>query len=442
MGFWSRVFGTQTKDAGQDEISAAIGGWGGYNTATGIPIGQVSAMQAGAVMACVSILAEDVAKLPWHVYRHLPTGGKHIVTGHPVEKLLQRPNDWQTAFEFKEQMQGALLLRGNAYAVILRDGRGNPIALVPVNPDRVSLFEAPGGGLFYWVSRSGLHEMAILKDVPLRVPSEDILHIRWITQNGLLGLSRISLAREAIALSLAQERMSSSIAGNGARPGGVLRTDKKLSQTAFDRLKSDWDSNRTGLPNAGKTVILEEGLQWQAMGMTMADAEFLAQRAFQVEEIARVFRMPLHKIGILAKAAGQSMAQLDQDYRDNTISSYTERWSSKINTVLGLVDEGLFLEFDLSKFLSADITARYAAYRTGVVGTFLTPNEVRRAEGLPDAEGGDVLLQPMNMAPLGTPPSGTSGPGSDTTGAPAAGGLGDHAAVPPVGGMDGGESDT
>jgi HK97 family phage portal protein len=438
VGIWSKFSNLlRKKDIdGSGFSSGSIGGWN-YPTSTGIPIGQTNALQASAVMSCVSILAEDVAKMPWHVMRPLSSGAREIATGHPIELLLQRPNGWQTAFEFKEFMQTALLLHGNAYAVILRDGRGRPSALVPINPDRVAVYSAPDGELFYWVSRSGMHEIAILRDMPQKIPAADILHVRWVSLDSIVGLSRIGLSREAIALSLAQEQMSSAIAGNGARPGGVLHTDKKLSNDAFERLKVDWQSNRTGLPNAGKTVILEEGLKWQAMGMTMADAEFLDQRRFQVEEIARIFRVPMHKLGMASRTPGGSLTQLDQDYMNNVISSYVERWEAKIGLSLGVIEEGLTIEFDISRFLRADITARYAAYRTGIVGTFLTPNEVRRAEGLGDVEGGDVLLQPVNMAPLGTLfAAGAGGPGSDLTGAPAAGGDGDPSAVPPADGSD------
>lgn len=407
-------------------------------SATGIAVTQFRAMQASTVMACVSMLSEDVAKLPAHVYRRQKDGGKTIVADHPLEKLLRKPNAWQTRFEFVEFMQAALLLRGNAYAPIVRNGRGVPIGLVPVNPDRVSLFESPGGALFYCVQRHGMHDMAALETLPLMIPAEDMLHLRWLSQNSLSGLSRIGLAREAIALSLAQERHAAQLFGNGARPGGVLQTDKRLGKETIERLKTQWKANYGG-ENTGSTAVLEEGLKWQALGMTSVDAEFLASRRFQVEEIGRMFRVPGHKLGILpAGGTGPSAVQADQDYMNNVVSSYVERWEAKLDDTFGLSDAGLFVEFDVNRFLRADIQTRYAAYRTAIVGTFMKPNEARRLEGLPDDPKGDVLLQPTNVAPLGfVPTNGNgsgSGPGSDVTGSPAPGGDGDPAAVAPPGG--------
>jgi HK97 family phage prohead protease len=164
--------------------------------------------------------------------------------------------------------------------------------------------------------------------------------------------------------------------------------------------------------------------------MTAQDAEFIASRNLQVQEIARLFRMPLHKIGVMEGGLGKSLEQLDQDYVNNTVSSYLERWEAKISQTFDLADEDLTVEFDVSKFLRASLQTRYNAYRTGIVGMFLKPNEARRAEGLPDDEGGDTLYQPTNVAPIGFDPSGSeSGPGSDLTGAAAPGGAGDPAAV-------------
>jgi HK97 family phage portal protein len=430
MGLRSFLGGLWRRKMTPDEWWREFGGW--TRSATGIAVTQHTAMQASAIMACVSIRAEDVAKLPLHVYRPLANGGREIATEHWAEKLLQRPNGWQTRFEFVEQIQAGLLLRGNGYAAIIRDGRGRVVALVPCNPDLVSLFEAPSGEVFYQVARSGPHLAAHLKSLPLMIPAEDMLHLRWLTFNGLVGLSRIGLARDTIGLSLAQQEHASRLFGNGARPGGVLRTDKKLSQDVIDRLKAQWQENYGGLANAGRTAVLEEGLQWEALGMTNTDAQFLESRRFSVEEIARLYRMPGHKIGITDRGTNASMSQADQDYVNNVVSSDLERWEAKLNDALGLAADGVFAEFDISRFLRADIGTRYNAYRVGIVGMFLKPNEVRRAEGLPDDPDGDKLYQPTNVAPLGwePPAKAATGPGSDVTGAPAPGGDGDPAAVP------------
>lgn len=431
MGYWKGLW-TAIRGKGAMSIDDWWAEYGPTSvSAGGMAVTQLTALQVSTVQACVSIRAEDVAKLPVHVYRRLPGGGRQVVADHPLEKVLQRPNGYQSRFEFMEQMQVAQLLRGNAYAVILRDGRGRPTALIPVNPDRVWIFEAPGGEVFYQVARRGLHETAVLQSMPLMIPSEDMLHLRWFSlDNSLYGASRIGLAREAIGLALSQQELAGRLSANSTILGGVLTTDQKLTADAAKRLKDAWAQRKQGLRNAGETAVLEQGLKWQPLGMTAKDAELIAARNMQVTEIARLYRMPLHKIGIVERGVGTSIADLDQDYMNSTVSSDLTRWEAKLDETFDLSADGVFVEFDVSGLLRAALQTRYNAYRTGIVGMFLTPNEARRAEGLPDHPEGDTLYQPTNVAPIGFEPTGKeSGPGSDTTGAPAAGGRGDPAAT-------------
>ena len=402
-------------------------------SAAGIAINQITAMQVAAVMSCVSILAEDVAKLPVHVYRGLPNGGKKIAADHPLEALLRTPNSWQSGFSFWEQMMVSLLLRGNAYAAIVRDGRGKPVSFVPVNPDRVWIFEGPNGEIFYEVSRRGPHDMAMLKSLPLMVPAEDMLHIPWLSiESSLWGVSRIGVAGEAIGLSLAQQEMASRLAGNNTNLGGVLETDSKLAPDVIERLKKNWREKFGGLRNTGETAVLEQGLKWKQLGMTAIDAEFIASRGFQVLEIARIFRIPPHKLGVVEKSIGTSIEALDQGYMNDTVSSYLGRIESKLSQHFDLDAAGLFVDFDVSRLLRASMQTRLNALGTGVTRMIYTPNEARRAENLPDIKGGDTLYQPVNVAPIGFTPAaaGANGPGSDFTGTAAPGGAGDPAALP------------
>lgn len=447
MGFWSRQEETFEKidpiiakeSSNSDDGGGAMGwneGWG-YPTSAGVPINQYTAMQSVAIMACVSYRSEDVAKLRPQVYQRLKNGGKILAKKHELYQLLWRPNAWQTNFEFVEMMQAAYLLRGNAYAVKLRNGRGRVIALVPINPDRVTLFESPGGLIFYFISRSGLHELAVLKDVPYMVPSDDILHLRWLSQsNSLLALSRITLMKEPIALAISQEQLAARMAGSGARLGGTLETDQRLTEDAAKRMGAEWQQTYGGLRNAGKTAVLEQGLKFKQTSMTSQDAEFLAQRQFQLEEAARSYRMPPHKLGIMGKGTASSMVQMDQDYLNNVILPDLERWEQRLQVDWDIDGDEYFVEFDVSRYLRADIKTRFEAYRAGIIGSFLKPNEARRGESLPEDPAGNNLLQPTNVAALGFTPAATgnspssSGPGSDVTDAPAPGGDGDTGADP------------
>lgn len=435
MGLWSRVWDAIVgKSMSPDEW------WDQFGptsvSAGGMAVTQLTALQVSTVQACVAIRAEDVAKLPVHVYRRLGNGGRQIVTDHPLEKVLQSPNSYQSRFEFVEQLQVSILLRGNAYAAILRDGRGRVTDLIPINPDRVFIYEATGGQVFYNVARRGPHDAAVLKSLPLMIPAEDMFHLRWMAlDNSLVGASRINLAREAIGLALSQQELAGRLSANSTNLGGVLTTDQKLTDAAAARLKASWKERQQGLRNAGETAVLEQGLKWQATGMTAKDAEMVAGREFQVPEIARLFRMPLHKIGVLDAIAAPSMEQLDQDYMNSVVSSDLGRWEAKLEHTFGLADDGLFVQFDVTGLLRANQSARFAAYRTGIVGMFMKPNQARRAEGAwadgwEDDPNGDKLYQPTNVAELGFEPAGKeTGPGSDVTGAPAPGGHGDPAAV-------------
>lgn len=396
-------------------------------SATGIAINQQTALNAAAVMACVTMIAEDVAKLPVALFRRLPDDSRARLNtkDHWLVPLLRRPNPWQNWMEFCEMLMCGLIMRGNGYAVIIRNGRGIPLMFVPINPDRVALWEAQDGELFYRVTPFGLHEMAMLKDQPFLIPFDDVLHIRGFSVNGLVGASRIALAREAIGLTLGQERKAASFLGQGSSPSGVLSTEQKLTDQTRDRAKEMWKALHTGLQNAGRTAILEAGLKWTPLTLTSTDLEFIASRQFQLQEIARIFRVPPHKIGELSRATNNNITQQSQEYVNDTISGYTTRWKRKFDDRFDLEEAGLFLDFDLSAILEGDLVARYNAHRVGIMSGFLSRNEARRKEGLNpktgEEKGADALLEPANMSAMGSQSSGTGaddGGGSGTGGRP------------------------
>jgi HK97 family phage portal protein len=434
MSLWSRITGAvrnKSSDAVGSELLDAFNEWG--LSGSGVAVNSWTAMQHVAVMACVSILAEDVAKIPLAVYRRLANGGQEKAKDHPLNRLLRDPNNWQTALEFKEMMQAALVLRGNAYAVCVRDGFGRPLYLVPVHPDRVTLYEAPGGEWFYLVTRNGLHEMAVLREQPILVPQEDVLHLRWLSQwNSLLGSSRISLIRESVGVSMGLEEHQARFIGQGARVGGALQTDQKLAPEVRTQLAADWQRMKAGPRNSGAAAVLEQGLKWQQLGLSMVDSQFIESRGFQLRDIARAFGVPPYKLGIEGDSTGPSMVQQGQEYLNGPISGYCERWKAKGEKFFGLDGDDYYLFWDYSHFLRADIQTRYTAYRQAVGGPWMSVNEARRGESLPDAENGDTVLQAGNMAPLGSMPApGAAGqPGSDSTGTTGQGGDGDAEKLP------------
>ena len=380
-------------------------------SATGVNVNQGTALKATAVLACVIMLCEDFAKLTPTVYKRGKDGERDPAIEHPLYELLYRPNDWQDYFQFAEMMQFSLVMRGNAYAVKIRDGRGTVVKLIPVNADWVALWEAPDGSLFYRVTPNGLHMLAELARQPFLIPAEDVLHVRGFSMNGLIGASRIALANEAIGLSIAYERQASQFAGQGASLSGVLTTDQKLTPDAAARMAADWKGMKSGLQNAGKIAVLEQGLKFQEMTLSAADAQFIASRGMQISEIARIWRIPAHMIGALERATNNNIAQMATEYMNLTLSSYTCRWAWRWDVDFDLRVQGLFVDYDTTALTRADQGARYSNYARGIMSGFLTPNEARIDDGRDPKPNGDNLLEPANMSIMGSQSSDTGADG-------------------------------
>jgi HK97 family phage portal protein len=410
MGFLNAF--RRSTDSTQDEMAWNTMLFNSESNA-GVNVNQQTALNATAVLACVTMLSEDFAKLTPRIFRTDPaTGASTDADDHPLYDLLYEPNDWQNWLEFAEMLQVSLLLRGNAYAVIVRDRRGNPIKLIPVNADWVALWESPDGELFYRVTANGLHMMAELRGEPFLIPFEDMFHLRGFSANGLLGASRIMLAKEAIGLSLGQEQQASRWMANRAHISGVLTTDQKLTKDAADRMAKDWKDKKAGLANAGQIVVLEQNLKYQPIAMTANDLQIISQRTFQLQEVARIWRIPLHMLGDLTRSTNNNIGQQSQEYINLTLSSYTSRWRWKLHTRFGLRSDKLFIDFDLSELTRADITARYNNYARAITAGFLAPEEARIDDGRDPTPKVGKLLTPSNL----------SAAGSDATGAGADGG--------------------
>jgi HK97 family phage portal protein len=309
-------------------------------------------------------------------------------------------------------MQLSLVLRGNAYSVKIRDMRGRVIKLIPVNADWVGVWEAPGGGIFYRVTPSGLHLLSELQGLPFLIPAEDMLHIRGFSLNGLIGASRIALAKEAIGLSLGYERQAAQYMSQGANSSGILTTDKSLTPEAAKRMSEDWKSKKSGLQNAGKIVVLEQGLKYQPTTLSAADAEYIAARGLQIQEVARIWRIPAHMLGDLGRSTNNNILQQAQEYINLTMSSYTARWAWKLDVDFDLRRQRLFIDFDLTQLTRGDQTQRFNNYARAIAGGFWTQNDARRDDGKDPMPRGDELLKPTNLASAG----------SHATGGPADGG--------------------
>lgn len=363
--------------------------------AAGVWVDERNALTYSAVWSAVRVIAESIASMPWRVIMHA-SGARHDDRDHPVWWMLNRePNPEMDAFSLREAMTAHMLLAGNAYAEIERDRAGRPIALWPIAPDIVDPRRDQTGRLVYRVSQRG-------GDVD--IPAHDILHVHGLGYDGLIGYSVVSMARESIALGLTTERYGASFFGSGSRPGGVLKHPHQLDDDARTNLRESWEQIHAGPANAHKIAILEEGMEWQQLGVPPGDAQFLESRKFQVAEIARWFRVPLHMLGDLERATFSNIEHQSIEFVRQTLLPWARRWEHAVDRRLfGRVDQGRrYTRLNLDAMLRGDTRSRYDAYRVALSSGWLSVNEVRDLEDRDPVEHGDEYLRPLNMTPLGT----------------------------------------
>jgi HK97 family phage portal protein len=376
-----------------------IAAFGGLTTATGIRVNAEAAMRLTAVYSAVRILAETVATLPLLVYRRTENDGKERATDYFLYPLLHdQPNEEQTSVEFREMLQGHLALRGNAYAQIDRK-MGRPARLVPLHPDRVEV-RREKGELIYKVNPVNGPAYT------LRRSSGEIMHLRGLSSDGVMGLNPIELFRETMGLGLAYEEYSGRLFSNGANINGVLETPQAMSDEALKRFRKLWQENYGGIGNAGKTAILEQGMKWQAIGIAPKDAEFIVSRKFQVTEIARIFRVPPHMLADLERSTFSNIEHQSLEFVRDTIRPWLVRWEQALTRdLIPPEDRGeYFVEFLIEGLLRGDFKTRYDAYAIGRNNGWLSANDIRRMENMNPLppEQGDVYLIPLNMVPAGS----------------------------------------
>ncbi len=370
--------------------------FGGESTASGSRVSNETAMRVVAVYACVRLLAESLGSLPAVVYRRRPDGGKDPAPEHPLYQLLHNsPNPEMTAIEWQECGEGHHSLRGASYSQIVWSARGRPSEIVPLHPDRMHLFrdEVTDALVYRYTDRHG-------RQTDFR--PEEVLHVRGLTTDGIHALSPIGQAREAVGLAQATEEHGARFFSNSATPSGVLHIPTALSDEAYDRLKKGFADDWTGNVNARKPMLLEEGLQWQQMGMKASDAQFLENRKFQVAEIARLFRVPLHMIGELDRSTNNNIEHQGLEFVKFTMLPRIRRWEARINKQLFLprADREYFVEFNFEGLLRGDIKTRFEAYKSAIADGWLNPNEVRAKENLNPIPGGEKYRVQSGFLPL------------------------------------------
>lgn len=386
MKFWP--FSTKAKKIDQiaNQIDSA-----GHSRFGNIVINERIALRASTALACVDAISSGCSVPDLHVMRDLGDGKKERATDDPRHRLFyRRPNEFQTAMEFREALTMHAALTGNGYALITRDFRGRVQELLPLEPHNVV------------INRSGRYDETYLisdefGDIGSFEP-KDVFHLRNRSWKRIEGMDGLWLAQKAVGLSIATEQNIGDLQMKGGKPGGILTTEQSLSDEAVARVKAAWKAATTG-SNAYGTALLDKGLGYQAMGMSAVDQQSVETRRFQVEEVCRIFgvfpQIVMHTHGTATFASAEAFFSAHSRL---TVHKWQKNWVEKGDEFV--LDGGgpLFLEFDNRELHAASLkdTGAFYAKSLGAGGApaWMTPNEVRADQGLPPVEGGDVLYPP------------------------------------------------
>ena len=392
MGFLDFFrFNTEKRDNGQNFLRAhSVSNLG---QSSGVAVTRDSSLTFSAVYACVRIISESIASLPINVYLEEADGDRILQKNHPVQKLLaKKPNNYMTSYTFKDVILTNLLLEGNAYFLIVRDGSARPIELICLDPTKVEVYRHEGQ-LYYKIEGE---DATIFQD--------DMLHFVGLSFDGLKGRSVLNSQRATIGTSIAANVTAGNVLGNTTQVGGIIKHPGKLSAEAIERLRTSWNNTYQGPFAAGKTAILEEGMTFEPSKINAQDRQLLESRRFQVEEIARIFKVPLSLIGHLEKAANYSSIEaLSIDFVRFTLTPYIVSMEEEMNRKLFRENEQdeHYVKIQVEGLLRGDSNARANFYKQMIDMGVLSINEVRKLENLNRIENGDTHYFPMNYAPIG-----------------------------------------
>ena len=401
MGIFSGLFKSRDKPENRTAGSSYTFFMGG--TTSGKTVTERTAMQMTAVYSCVRILAEAVAGLPLHLYKYTDDGGKEKAIDHPLYRLLHdEPNPEMSSFVFRETLMTHLLLWGNAYAQVIRNGKNEVIALYPLMPNKMTVDRDSNGQLYYSYYRGSDEAIRDTQNTVILKPS-DVLHIPGLGFDGLVGYSPIAMAKNAIGMAIACEEFGAKFFANGAAPSGVLEHPGTIKDPS--RVRDAWQSQFGGSSNSGKVAVLEEGMKYTPISISPEQAQFLETRKFQINEIARIFRVPPHMVGDLEISSFSNIEQQSLVFVKYTLDPWVIRWEQSIQRALLSHDEKAvyFAKFNLEGLLRGDYQSRMNGYAIGRQNGWMSANDIRELENLdriPAEEGGDLYLINGNMLPM------------------------------------------
>nr|DAP40087.1 MAG TPA: Portal [Caudoviricetes sp.] len=372
-------------------------------TTSGKNVNEMTALQTTAVYACVRILAEAIASLPIHVYKHTDEGKEQDVNHQLYYLLHDEPNPDMTSFVFRETLMSHLLIWGNSYAQIIRDGRGQVLALYPLLPDRMTVKRDDKGELYYMYQRSEEDNPNFKDKGNIILKKSEVLHVPGLGFDGLIGYSPIAMAKNAVGMTLATEEYGASFFANGANPGGVLEHPGILKDPS--KVRESWNQVYQGTNNSHKVAVLEEGMSYKTIGIPPNEAQFLETRKFQINEIARLYRIPPHMVGDLEKSSFSNIEQQSLEFVKYTLDPWVVRFEQAFQKALLLPDEKrtYFIKFNVDGLLRGDYQSRMNGYAIGRQNGWLSTNDIRRLEDmnpLSKEEGGDLYLVNGNMTKL------------------------------------------
>ena len=401
MSIFSGLFRSRDKPI-TDSTSGSAYSFMLGNTSSGKPVTERSAMQMTAVYACVRILSEAVASLPLQLFRQNGASREKAVD-HPLYFLLHdEPNTEMTSFIFRETLMTHLLLWGNAYAQIIRNGKGEVVALYPLMPNRMTV-DRDGKGQLYYSYRLQKQDAPTAAVGTVILKPSDVLHIPGLGFDGLVGYSPIAMAKNAIGMAIACDEYGAKFFANGAQPSGVLEHPGTLKDPS--RVRESWNATFGGSRNANKVAVLEEGMKYTPISISPEQAQFLETRKYQVNEIARIFRVPPHLIGDLDKSSFSNIEQQSLEFVKYTLDPWVSRWEQAMKRSLLSAEEKqeYSIKFNVDGLLRGDYESRMNGYASGRQNGWLSANDIRRLENLdpiPAEAGGDLYLINGNMTRL------------------------------------------
>lgn len=397
------IFKSRDKPATNRTTGSAYSFFMGGSSA-GKNVNERTAMQMTAVYACVRILSEAVAGLPLHLYRYTEDGSKEKALDNNLYSLLHdEPNPEMSSFVFRETLMTHLLLWGNAYAQIIRNGKGEVMALYPLMPNKMEVSRDENGQLYYQYSRSTDEANAKDSDSSVKLSPYDVLHIPGLGFDGLVGYSPIAMAKNAIGMAIACEEFGAKFFSNGASPSGVLEHPGILKDPA--KVRDSWNAAYGGSANSHKVAVLEEGMKYTPISISPNEAQFLETRKFQINEIARIFRVPPHMVGDLEKSSFSNIEQQSLEFVKYTLDPWVIRWEQSLSRALFTPEEKktYFFKFNVEGLLRGDYQSRMAGYATARQNGWMSANDIRELEDLdriPAEHGGNLYLVNGNMLPL------------------------------------------